>query len=175
MRLARTGARIAAALVLLLPAAAYAHDVLRKSEPANGATLRAVPRVIRLTFSQPPQLVFTRVELLGPDSQRVALSPLRIAAPDSARVVLADVAGPLSAGRYRIQWQITSADGHPVRGTVVFEIAALPPIPAGAGVEGERGVAINQRRLPPTRGSTRSYAFSHSALSSRSSARSRSP
>jgi putative copper export protein len=38
--------------------------------------------------------------------------------------VVADVLGPLRAGRYRITWQITSADGHPVRGTVAFRIAA---------------------------------------------------
>lgn len=124
MRLARSGALAVAASVLLLPALLYAHGVLRKSEPANGATLRVAPRVIRLTFSEPPQLAFTRVELIGPDSQRVTLSPLRVAARDSTGVVVADVLGALRAGRYRITWQITSADGHPVRGTVAFRIAA---------------------------------------------------
>jgi putative copper export protein/methionine-rich copper-binding protein CopC len=124
MRLARTGALAVAASVLLLPAVLYAHGVLRKSEPANGAMLRVAPRVIRLTFSEPPQLAFTRVELIGPDSQRVTLSPLRVATPDSTAVVVADVLGALRAGRYRITWQITSADGHPVRGTVAFRIAA---------------------------------------------------
>jgi copper transport protein len=124
MRLARTGALAVAASVLLLPAVLYAHGVLRKSEPANGAVLRVAPRAIRLTFSEPPQLAFTRVELIGPDSQRVTLSPLRVAAPDSTGVVVADVLGALRAGRYRITWQITSADGHPVRGTVAFRIAA---------------------------------------------------
>lgn len=124
MRLARAGALALSASILVLPAVLYAHGVLRKSEPANGAILRAAPRVIRLTFSEPPQLAFTRVELIGPDSQAVALSPLRFAAPDSTRVVVADVVGPLRAGRYRIAWQITSADGHPVRGAVAFRIAA---------------------------------------------------
>ena len=123
MRSVRTRAVTVAALVLVWPAVMFAHGVLRKSEPANGALLRAVPRVIRLTFSEPPQLAFTEVELIGPDSQRVALSELRVAAPDSTAIVVADVAGPLRAGRYRIAWQITSADGHPVRGTVTFRIA----------------------------------------------------
>lgn len=122
MRSARTGALALAASVLLLPAVLYAHGVLRKSEPANGAVLRSVPRVIRLTFTEPPQLAFTRVELIGPDSQVVALSPLRVAAPDSSSIVVADIHGPLTAGRYRIRWQITSADGHPVRGVVTFRI-----------------------------------------------------
>jgi putative copper export protein len=94
------------------------------------------------------------VELLGPDSQRVALSSLRTAAPDSTRVLVADIVGPLRAGRYRILWQITSADGHPVRGTVGFQIAtdatglaispmdsaataALPPAPVSSSNRGE--------------------------------------
>ena len=146
MRLVRTRALTAAASVLLLPAVLYAHVVLRKSEPANGAVLRVAPRVIRLTFSESPQLAFTRVELIGPNSQQIALSPLRAAAPDSTRIVVADVLGPLRAGLYRITWQITSADGHPVRGSLAFRIAvdaaglaispmdsaasaALPPVP----------------------------------------------
>jgi putative copper export protein/methionine-rich copper-binding protein CopC len=123
MRAARLGALAVAASLTLGPALLFAHGVLRKSEPANGAILRVVPRVIRLTFSEPPQLAFTEVTLFGPDSQRVALSPLRVAAPDSTTTILSDVIGPLAAGRYRIAWQITSADGHPVRGTVSFRIA----------------------------------------------------
>ena len=124
MRSAGTRALAVTALVLLWPALLLAHGALRKSEPANGATLHVVPRVIRLTFSEPPQLAFTRVELIGPDSGRVALSPLRAAAPDSTAIIVADLIGPLRAGRYRIAWQITSADGHPVRGVVAFRIAA---------------------------------------------------
>jgi putative copper export protein/methionine-rich copper-binding protein CopC len=147
MRFVRSGALAVAASVILWPAVVFAHGVLRKSEPANGAILRVAPRVIRLTFSEPPQLAFTQVELTGPDAQRVALSPLRVATPDSTAVVVADVLGALTAGRYRISWQITSADGHPVRGTVAFRIAAdaeglaitpmdsavsatLPPVPS---------------------------------------------
>lgn len=123
MRFVRTCALAIAAFLIAWPAVVFAHTVLRRSAPANGATLRAAPRVIRLTFSEPPQLAFTQVELIGPDSRRVALSELRVAAPDSTAVVVADVVGPLAAGRYRIAWQITSADGHPVRGTVTFRIA----------------------------------------------------
>lgn len=138
MRHARTRALATGAAVLLVPALLFAHTVLRRSEPANGAALSAAPRVIRLTFSEAPQLSFTRVELTGPDSIPVALSPLRTAAPDSAAVIVADVIGPLVAGPHRIRWQVTSADGHPVRGTVAFRItedaiglsvpvAAVPP------------------------------------------------
>ena len=127
----------------------YAHGELRKSAPANGAVLHAAPRVIRLTFNQPPQLAFTRVELVGPDSERVALSPLRVAASDSTEVVVADVAGPLRAGRYRILWQITSTDGHPVRGVVAFSIAADA---TGLAISAMDSAALPA--LPPVMGDT---------------------
>ena len=137
MRRARTRALVSVLGVLLIPAIVFAHTVLRRSEPANGAVVREAPRVIRLTFSEPPQLSFTRVQLVGPDSLPVALSALRVAAPDSTRTIVADVVGPLVAGPHRILWQITSADGHPVRGTVVFRIAedatgltVTPPVAA---------------------------------------------
>ena len=94
MQFVRTCALAVAALVIVWPAVIFAHGVLRKSEPANGANLRAAPQVIRLTFSEAPQLAFTQVELIGPDSQRVALSALRVAAPDSTAVVVADILGP---------------------------------------------------------------------------------
>ncbi len=159
MRRACTGALAVATSVLILPAVLFAHGVLRKSEPANGALVHAAPRVIRLTFSEPPHLAFTRVELIGPDSQRVALSPLRAAARDSTRTVVADVLGPLRAGQYRITWQITSADGHPVRGTIAFHIApdatglatspmdsaasaTLPPVPVDTSASRAAGTAV---------------------------------
>ena len=169
MRSAGTRALAVTALVLLWPALLFAHGALRKSEPANGATLHVVPRVIRLTFSEPPQLAFTRVELIGPDSGRVALSPLRVAAADSTAIIIADVIGPLRAGRYRITWQITSADGHPVRGVVAFRIAAdavglatspmdsaatptLPPAPIDTANPIETGPADKEQPVPVTFG-----------------------
>ncbi|MGQ0714218.1 MAG: copper resistance CopC/CopD family protein [Gemmatimonadaceae bacterium] len=152
MRHGRMRALAVAASLLLGPALLLAHGVLRRSEPANGAVLRAAPRVIRLTFSEPPQLSFTRVELVGPDSLPVATSALRIGAPDSTSVIVADVLGPLVAGRHRILWQITSADGHPVRGTIAFRITddatglgvATPPVAAAPETSGPAVPAASQ-------------------------------
>ena len=149
MRRAQSGALAVGVSLFLLPALLYAHGALRKSEPANGAVLHAAPRVIRLTFNEPPQLAFTRAELVGPDSERVALSPLRVAASDSTAVIVADVVGPLRAARYRILWQITSADGHPVRGAVAFSIA---PDATGLAITAMDSAAVPA--LPPVSGDT---------------------
>ena len=149
--------------ILVAPAIVFAHTVLRSSEPANDDVLREAPRVIRLTFSEPPQLSFTRVQLVGPDSQPVALSALRIAAPDSTRTIVADIVGPLVAGSHRILWQITSADGHPVRGTIAFRIAenaARLTVPPPGVVDTRPPAAVAQPIATPTGFAVDSWPYS---------------
>ena len=115
--------------VLGVPSRASAHGALRSSEPAAGAHLATAPRELRLTFTEAVEIAVARLELLGPDSAAVALSPLRRG--DSATVVVADVRGPLVAGSYTVAWQVVGRDGHPVRGRFRFTIA---PGAAGLGV-----------------------------------------
>lgn len=122
-------AALAALLAVLgVPSRASAHGALKRSEPANGAHLSTAPRQLRLTFNEAVELAVARVELIGPDSVRVALSPLRRG--DSAAVIVTDVIGPLVAGTYTVAWQIAGRDGHPVRDRFRFTIA---PGAAGLG------------------------------------------
>jgi len=107
-------------LVALVPAIAIAHGALKRSSPASGAHLSEAPRELRLTFTEAPELAFTRIRLLGPDSADVALGPLTI---DSALVAVVSVRGALVAGTYTVVWQVAGADGHPVRGRFRFTIA----------------------------------------------------
>jgi putative copper export protein/methionine-rich copper-binding protein CopC len=114
---------LAGALALLsLPAPALAHGHLKRSEPAAGAHLGAVPRELRLTFTEAPELAFTRVELLDPSGAAVALGPLAIAA-GSRETVVAAVRGALAAGTYTVVWQMAGRDGHVTRGRFAFTIA----------------------------------------------------
>ncbi|HEV2130352.1 MAG TPA: CopD family protein, partial [Longimicrobiaceae bacterium] len=59
---------------------------------------------------------------LGPDGASLPLGDLRTA-PDSARVLIAPISGPLRAGGYTVRWQTAGQDGHPVRGEFTFSIA----------------------------------------------------
>ena len=102
---------------------ALAHGALRHSLPASGATLDSAPRLLRLTFSEPVELAVTAIELVAADGSPVALAPPRLA-PDSAQVLVADVAGPLAAGRYTVRWRVVGRDGHPVRGEFHFTLRA---------------------------------------------------
>ncbi|GAB3678260.1 copper resistance CopC family protein [Angustibacter aerolatus] len=129
LTLAAIGA-LAAVLVAAGPAAA--HDELESTNPADGATVAAVPDAIVLTFGEPALAVGTRLVVTGPSGQVQQGAP---------RVVDEEVRQPLAAGapagRYDVQWRVTSADGHPVSGEFRFTAkgaaaSTTPSSPAAA-------------------------------------------
>jgi methionine-rich copper-binding protein CopC len=123
--------RIAAALaaagagLLLGTPVADAHSVLLSSSPAADAAVTASPAEAVLVFNEPVENRFTELAVLGPDgASHWEAGP--------ASVVDARVSAPLRplgpAGAYTIRYRVTSADGHPVSGTVPFRLTV-----AGAG------------------------------------------
>ena len=108
------------AIAALTPSRAVAHTTLERSRPAKDAHLAEAPRELRLRFSGPIEMIFTRLRLIGPDSVEVTLGDFRL---DSARTVVAPIQGPLTPGTYTVIWQIAAADGHPIRGRYSFTIA----------------------------------------------------
>jgi copper transport protein len=109
------------ALASLLPSPAAAHLSLLSSEPADGVHLTTVPSEIRLRFSEPVELAFTRLELLGPDGTPVELSEPGVA-PGEPNVLVVRIEGSVAPGPHTIAWRTTSADGHPVRGRIGFTV-----------------------------------------------------
>lgn len=99
---------------LLWPVPASAHNVLKTSDPADGATVSRLDRVT-LTFDQPVRADFAKLALTGPDGAR---HDAGLTVRDE--VVTATVKPLTSAGVYVIGWQIVSNDGHPVTGTIRF-------------------------------------------------------
>ncbi|MGI3786226.1 MAG: copper resistance CopC family protein [Janthinobacterium lividum] len=119
-RLRTAAAAIGAGLVLALVAApAYAHDELRSSSPADGATVATPPSQVVLTFEEPPVSLGAQVVVTGPDGPVSSGAP-RLDGDD----VIADVQPQTPAGRYTVQWRVTSDDGHPVSGTFAFTAQA---------------------------------------------------
>ena len=121
-------------LIILFPALAHAHGRLRHSIPSSGAQLKVAPTELRLTFSEPFELAYARVELLGP-SGSVSLGQI-IQRADSASLMVVPIRGGLDAGEYVVRWQIAGADGHPTRGEFSFTILPNAPgiaLPAAPG------------------------------------------
>lgn len=119
------------AATLVLPATAWAHAHLRKSEPSANARLTAAPRFLRFWFSEAPELSLTTVTLLDAAGKAVALStPDRDA--DGALAVRVAVTGAMPAGRYTVRWRTAAADGHPSSGTFAFTLATAATDTAAA-------------------------------------------
>lgn len=139
-QMSRVGARLpvwragaAAFLVMLFiwlgVAPSFAHAQLLSTDPTDGSRLENAPSQVRLTFNEPVQVVegATRLFSSGGDSTVVEAH-----AVDST--VTVDLPPDLSDGGYSLTYRIISADGHPVGGSVTFEVGHgehLSPQPSG--------------------------------------------
>lgn len=93
-----------------------AHAERTGSTPAQGSTIGAMPHSVKLKFSE----VVGRpaaVTVVGPDGSDLATGDPEVVDRTLTQPVDASSA---SAGQYSISYQVISADGHPVSGTVGF-------------------------------------------------------
>ena len=107
---------LAIALLFLLPHAAFAHAVLVKSSPAEGATVKAGEVDITLTYNSRIDALHSSLHLVGPDGKAQTLAVDAHAAPN---MLVAKVAA-LATGAYKLQWQVQASDGHISRGVITF-------------------------------------------------------
>jgi copper transport protein len=116
-------ALLLAVLVMALAPArpAEAHAALSLSEPADGGMVATLPEAARLTFSEPVAPLVLR--LLGPDGAAREIDGARL----EGNVLVVPL--PLSAedGTYVLSYRVTSQDGHPVGGSLVFAVGTAPP------------------------------------------------
>ncbi len=123
-----TGVPVLAAVMILMAATvflpagfAYAHSKAPKVTPADGSALAEAPKEVALTFEEAVRL--TSLRLFDAADDEIALPAKRsLEAARERRIPLP----PLGAGRYRVEWRVLSADGHPVSGAFHFTIAPAP-------------------------------------------------
>jgi len=128
--------RLALALtVFLFPARAWAHAHLKRSEPAAGSKVASSPQLIRLWFSEQPELSMTFISLKDANGKEWPLAGLQ-KDPTDPLAVSVRVSQPLPAGRYTVAWQTAASDGHPSHGTFGFILLtqAAPPTKTHAQV-----------------------------------------
>ena len=120
---------LALLLALALPGRAWAHAALLGSEPADGASLGGQPTAVVLRFDEVVTPIALR--LVGPGGQAVPLGPVEA----GGGVLRAAVPPHLPDGTYLLSWRVTSADSHPVAGTVAFGVgvpAQMAPVVSAA-------------------------------------------
>lgn len=113
-------------LALALPfRTAAAHPRLVRAVPAAESHVQAMPHALSLTFNEDLTIALSRLTLLDPAGQPVALDTVRFA-PDDNKTLTAKILGTMPAGRYTVKWQAAGADGHPMRGQYTFVLDAGP-------------------------------------------------
>ena len=110
---------LAVALLFVLPHAAFAHAVLVKSLPAQGATVKAGDVDIALTFNSRIDVLHSSLHLVGPDGKANTLAMDNHAEPN----LLKSKASGLTPGAYKLEWQVQASDGHISRGVIAFRVA----------------------------------------------------
>lgn len=150
-----------------LAAPASAHNVLISSDPTEGSTLQTAPTSVRLTFDQPVQDFEPVVTVIGPDGQRYESGSPQI----DSTVVTTNVGALPVAGAYSIAYRIVSADGHPVEGSIAFQLSdaavAAGSTVGGSAVSGSPTSADSSiSSVSPSSASTSSAAAGPAATSS---------
>jgi methionine-rich copper-binding protein CopC len=108
-------ALLALGLVTAVPTTALAHDVLERTNPADGTTVSRMPSTVALTFSEEPLDIGAQVVVTGPSG------PVSSGAPTiNGRDVTQAVSPNAPGGDYTVTYRVTSDDGHPVSGTFSF-------------------------------------------------------
>ncbi|GAA2366427.1 MULTISPECIES: copper resistance CopC family protein [Gordonia] len=120
-------AATAALLVGLVAGPASAHSALVGSDPEQGAKVATAPERVTLTFNENLKSSYAVLKVVGPDGHFWQQGEPTVDGRDIS--VALHGLGP--AGEYKVNYRVTSADGHPVEGQVTFELTA-----AGNGTPG---------------------------------------
>lgn len=117
-KLASSGAALAVSLALAGPAFAHAHLV--SATPAANEHAMPGPTELRLKFSEDLEIKFTKVKLSGPDKKAIETGPEKLD-PNDKSLLIVPLVGKLPDGKYKVDWQALSTDGHKTKGSYSFE------------------------------------------------------
>jgi copper transport protein len=109
---------------------AEAHASLIEAAPPDGTVVATAPASVRLRFNEPVSLLVLRLI----DAKGVTHTDLRYAGRDETITIM--LPGDLPNGTQVLSYRVTSSDGHPIGGSLIFSIgaptASLPEQGAGA-------------------------------------------
>jgi copper transport protein len=122
----------------LTPRSAAGHAALVESEPGNGEVLDEAPQEIRLSFTEPPDLSLTIVEIVDSGGAAVPTEPVE-RMPGSELGILIPVED-LPDGIYTVTWRtVSTADGHITSDAFSFgvgvDLEEVTPVAPGSASE----------------------------------------
>ena len=118
---------LAISALLIGAPTASAHSVVTGSNPADGSEIASGPAQVSISFNEVPQSQFATLNVVGPDGNLWSKGDPRI----EGQSIVVDVGELGPVGEYTIAYRVTSADGHPISGTIGFTLTT-----EGAGTPG---------------------------------------
>jgi len=109
------------AVLVALPARSLAHAYIVAATPAANEQLMEAPKTIRIEFNENIQSTFYALTLVNQTGHEILLHDVRIDATNP-HVLEGNVPNRLANGTYVVKWKVVSSDGHPVEGTIPFQI-----------------------------------------------------
>lgn len=100
----------------------FAHSELVGAEPAPGEKLFRAPSQVRLIFDEP---ISAQSEIIVFGDNFRMLDPIKVQNDPKAPHELIAILPHLSAGRYTVQWRVTSLDRDIVTGSYSFAVTGL--------------------------------------------------
>jgi copper transport protein len=127
-------AAIVAGLLLAWAPPASAHAVVVSSSPSDGERLTSSPAAVSIQFSEAISADLGGLRVVSSDGKSVDAGPDTVSGPTLSVPLEPD----LPAGTYVATYRVISADGHPVKGALVFAVGDAPAsgIDAGSYVVG---------------------------------------
>lgn len=130
---------------------AQAHDQLLSSNPESNAKLDSPPQKISLTFSSEPMKDSAKIVATTKDGQPVILDEPTV----KGKVV--SVPWPAQeAGTFGVNWRVVSSDGHPINGTLAFQVLGSNASPSAPVESPSDSTSTTQATPTPSSNSSES-------------------
>ncbi|CAM3001204.1 copper resistance protein CopC [Paenibacillus sediminis] len=120
-------------LMVLLPSSISAHAYIVKSDPYANEVLKKSPSKVTIQFNETIQPVFHSLQVTDEHGNRVDRNDVSIDEHIKS-MIEAHLQPNLPNGLYTISWKVISGDGHPVQGTIPFQIGTAQGRGAGTAV-----------------------------------------
>jgi methionine-rich copper-binding protein CopC len=117
---------IAVILAWAFPAAVFAHAFLDHADPKVGSEVDAAPSEVKIYFTEEIEPAFSSIQVLDPNGKQIDKKDFHLDPKDKKLAIVS--LPPLSAGKYKVVWQVVSADTHKTQGDFTFTVKAAKPV-----------------------------------------------
>lgn len=115
-----TAGLLSGLLMIAWPLTSSAHTHLEKSDPADKAALTTAPQAVQLWFSEKVAAEWSKIVVTDAAGKRVDKEKIAEDKADPKHIQV-DL-NALTAGSYKVDWNVISGDGHRVKGSFSFSV-----------------------------------------------------